>query len=82
MVTDIGPHLSPLAPNNEILLSTNGQILTFQGHPEMDHSLSKLFAPADGQAVSINNLDIDLKPIASYHDGERIFERIMAWVTE
>ncbi|CEI70762.1 hypothetical protein FVEN_g756 [Fusarium venenatum] len=81
VVTDIGPHLLPLALNNEVLMSKNGQVLTFQGHPEMNSSLSRLFVASDNPAVVGAGLESNLRPIDSPHDGETIFERIVQWVS-
>ncbi|XEV07506.1 hypothetical protein FSHL1_012793 [Fusarium sambucinum] len=81
VVTDIGPDLLPLALNNEVLMSKNGQVLTFQGHPEMDSSLSRLFVASDNPAVVGAGLESNLRPIDSPHDGETIFERIIQWAS-
>ncbi|KAJ4007747.1 Glutamine amidotransferase-like protein chry6 [Fusarium irregulare] len=81
VVTGIGPHLSPLAPNHEILVSTSGQVLTFQGHPEMDFSLSKMFLALQSPARLGKELGHGLMPIDSPHDGEFIFEKVMQWAS-
>ncbi|KAM0320644.1 hypothetical protein ACHAPQ_009868 [Fusarium lateritium] len=82
-VADIGPHLACLAPNNEILLSKDKRVLTFQGHPEMDADLSRLFvATEDVTSVSRVELGAGLKPIDAPHDGEQIFATIMKWASE
>ncbi|RBR04645.1 uncharacterized protein FIESC28_11510 [Fusarium coffeatum] len=81
VVTDIGPHLSPLAHNHEILMSKTGQVLTFQGHPEMDFSLSKMFLTLESSARLSRNLDHGLKSIDSPHDGEFIFKKVMQWAS-
>ncbi|GKU06154.1 gmp synthase [Fusarium langsethiae] len=81
VVTDVGPHLSPLAFNNEVLMSKDGQVLTFQGHPEMDSTLSRLFVASDNPAAVGAGLNSNLRPINSPHDGEMIFERIIEWAS-
>ncbi|KAJ4129080.1 Nonribosomal peptide synthetase chry1 [Fusarium equiseti] len=81
VVTDIGPNLLPLAPNHEILVSTSGQVLTFQGHPEMDSSLSKMFLAPESPARLGKELHHGLSPIDSPHDGELVFERVMQWAS-
>ncbi|PTD06233.1 Nonribosomal peptide synthetase 1 [Fusarium culmorum] len=81
LVTDIGPYLLPLALNNEVLMSKDGQVLTFQGHPEMDSVLSRLFVTSDNPVLVGAGSDSGLKPIDSPHDGEIIFERIVRWAS-
>ncbi|KAM0487352.1 hypothetical protein ACHAP7_001864 [Fusarium lateritium] len=82
-VADIGPHLACLAPNNEILLSKDKRVLTFQGHPEMDADLSRLFVATEHvTSVSRVELGAGLKPIDAPHDGEQIFATIMKWASE
>ncbi|OGM50251.1 hypothetical protein ABOM_001046 [Aspergillus bombycis] len=78
-VVDIGPRLSCLAPNNEILLSKDNQVLTFQGHPELDATLSQLLMDPDGPSVS--ELKTDIKPIDAPHDGDVIFATVMKWAS-
>jgi hypothetical protein len=80
-VTDSGPHLLPLAHNNEVLMSKDGQVLTLQGHPEMDTSLSWLFVASDNPVVLGAGLESNLRPIDSPHDGEKIFVRIIEWAS-
>ncbi|KAH6949260.1 class I glutamine amidotransferase-like protein [Fusarium avenaceum] len=82
-VADIGPHLTCLAPNNEILLSKDNRVLTFQGHPEMDSELSQLFVATDDVSASPRpKLLTDLKPIDAPHDGEAIFAAVMKWASQ
>ncbi|SPJ78242.1 related to P.aeruginosa anthranilate synthase component II [Fusarium torulosum] len=82
-VADIGPHLSCLAPNNEVLLSKDNHILTFQGHPEMDADLSRLFVTTDDKSPSPRpELSTNLRPIDTPHDGEVIFAAVMKWASE
>ncbi|EEQ35782.1 conserved hypothetical protein [Microsporum canis CBS 113480] len=75
-VVDAGPRLSRLAANHEILTSEDGQIVTLQGHPELDAALSQLFVHADGLSCSLLP---GLKGIHAPHDGEAIFASIMRW---
>ncbi|KAF5026472.1 hypothetical protein F66182_1459 [Fusarium sp. NRRL 66182] len=78
IVTNIGPHLSCLAPNNEILISKDNRVLTFQGHPEMDARLAKLFVATDDPSSSLRpGREAGLKPTDSPHDSELIFTAIM-----
>nr|WCD39069.1 glutaminase [Fusarium tricinctum] len=82
-VADLGPHLSCLAPNNEILLSKDNRVLTFQGHPEMDADLSRLFVTTDDKSPSPRpEISTDLRPIDAPHDGEAIFAVVMKWASQ
>lgn len=80
-MTDIGPHLSCLALNNEILLSKDNRILTFQGHPELDAVLSQLFLELSGSSGSSRPDVAGMKAIDAPHDGEKIFEIVMRWAS-
>ncbi|KAM0345660.1 hypothetical protein ACHAPU_006314 [Fusarium lateritium] len=83
VVADIGPRLCCLAPNNEILLSTDNQVLTFQGHPEMDKDLSQMFVAIEGLPSSSQyRMETGLMPLDGHHDGEFIFEAVMKWASE
>jgi len=62
-------------------VSTSGQVLTFQGHPEVDFSLSKMFLALGSPARLGKELEHGLKPIDSPHDGELVFERVMRWAS-
>ncbi|KAB8211435.1 class I glutamine amidotransferase-like protein [Aspergillus parasiticus] len=81
-VIDIGPHLCCLALNNEILLSKNNQVLTFQGHPELDAILSQLLMDTDDPSSSVRpEPKTVIKAIDAPHDGEMIFATIMKWAS-
>ncbi|KAK7398258.1 Glutamine amidotransferase-like protein chry6 [Neonectria punicea] len=82
VVTDIGPHLSCLALNNEILLAEDNQVLTFQGHPELDADLSRLFVATDDPSHPVRpGLETGIKAINAPHDGEVIFATVMKWAS-
>ncbi|KAF2721527.1 class I glutamine amidotransferase-like protein [Polychaeton citri CBS 116435] len=82
IVNDTGPYLSCLASNNEILLSNDKQVLSFQGHPELEASLSQTFASlGDSSSSSRSKLRAGFKPIDAPHDGEAIFARIVEWAS-
>ena len=79
---DIGPHLSCLALNNEILLSKDNQVLTFQGHPELDATLSQSLMDIDDPSYFVRpELKRVIKAIDAPHDGEVIFATIMKWAS-
>ncbi|PIG85940.1 hypothetical protein AARAC_004482 [Aspergillus arachidicola] len=81
-VIDIGPHLFCLGVNNEILLSKDNQVLTFQGHPELDAILSQLLMDTEDPSSSVPpELKTGLNAIDSPHDGEVIFTTIMKWAS-
>jgi hypothetical protein len=81
-VIDIGPHLSCLALNNEILLSKDNQVLAFQGHPELDAILSQSLVDIDEPSYSVRpEVKTAIKPIDAPHDGEVIFATIMKWAS-
>ncbi|CAI0648802.1 unnamed protein product [Colletotrichum noveboracense] len=90
VVTHSGPYLTPIASGssssqNEILLSHSPPILTFQGHPEMDAALARLFAGfATGGASDRADWipSVGLKSIDDVHDGEAILKRVVAWADE
>ena len=62
-------------------MSKTGQVLTFQGHPEMDFLLSKMFLTLESPASLSKKLDYGLKSIDSPHDGKLIFEKVMRWAS-
>ncbi|KAL3444536.1 class I glutamine amidotransferase-like protein [Aspergillus insuetus] len=83
IVTDIGPELSPLALNNEILISRNNRILTFQGHPELNEIISQWIVDIDDPSYAVRpELKQILKPLSAPHDGQAICQRIVEWVLE
>jgi GMP synthase-like glutamine amidotransferase len=73
-----------LAEDNQALVNASNTILTFQGHPEMSATLSKLLlrdtpdymggAPAEKEALEIR--------INSPHDGIAIWKKIIQWAGE
>ena len=82
-VTNPGPELSPLASNNEILLSRDNRILTFQGHPELNEAIQQSLIGGDDASYAMRpELGKVIKPVDAPHDGERVFGRIMEWVSE
>ncbi|KAF4838904.1 hypothetical protein CGCTS75_v000379 [Colletotrichum tropicale] len=90
VVTHPGPYLTPVASGssssqNEVLLSHSPPILSFQGHPEMDAALARLFAGfATGGASDRADWvpSEGLKGIDDVHDGEAILKRVVAWAAE
>ncbi|KAK5994219.1 Glutamine amidotransferase-like protein chry6 [Cladobotryum mycophilum] len=83
VVTDIGPQLSCLALNNEILLSKDNQILTFQGHPELDPILSQLLIGIDNPSYCARpEHETAIKGIDAPDDGRAIFATVMRWASD
>ncbi|KAF4922588.1 Glutamine amidotransferase-like protein chyE [Colletotrichum viniferum] len=90
VVTHPGPYLTPIASGscssqNEVFLSHSPPILTFQGHPEMDAALAKLFAgfATGGASDRADWIPSEgLKGIDDVHDGEAILKRVVAWAGE
>lgn len=83
IITNIGPALYPLALNNEILISRDNRILTFQGHPELNEVISRSIVDTDDPSFAVHpELKRVLKPISAPHDGHAIFRRIVEWVSE
>lgn len=89
VVTHPGPYLTPVASGsssqNEVLLSHSPPILTFQGHPEMDAALARLFAgfATGGASDRADWIPSEgLKGIDDKHDGEAILRRVVAWAGE
>ncbi|KAK6217150.1 glutamine amidotransferase class-I [Colletotrichum tabaci] len=90
VVTHPGPYLTPVASGssssqNEVLLSHSPPILTFQGHPEMDAALARLFAgfATGGASDRADWIPSEgLKGIDDVHDGEAILRRVVAWAGE
>lgn len=82
IVTTPAPGFTPLAANNEIILSTSCQVLTFQSHPEFSESLSRGVMADSKGAYSMgpsSHADVDLKDITDAHDGKEVWDTIMGW---
>ncbi|KAF5499303.1 Glutamine amidotransferase-like protein chyE [Colletotrichum fructicola] len=90
VVTHPGPYLTSIASGssssqNEVLLSHSPPILTFQGHPEMDAALARLFAgfATGGASDRADWIPSEgLKGIDDVYDGEAILKRVVAWADE
>ncbi|KAI1615878.1 class I glutamine amidotransferase-like protein [Exophiala viscosa] len=85
IVLEPGLGLQPLAEDNEIFASPSGQILTFQGHPEMTAKIAQ--GILDHRDLSYLNLaDSSPEGVAQLHkglekveDGKQAFARVMSW---
>lgn len=82
------PSFTPLAEENQILVSPDNGILTFQGHPEKDAQTARLRlhdsvrwfgfdALSDEKAYARLEALIDAD-----HDGEIVWSRVLRWVRE
>ncbi|KAL4962687.1 class I glutamine amidotransferase-like protein [Aspergillus stella-maris] len=82
-VTEPAPNFTPLATNNEILLSNTGQILTMQSHPELSEKLSRgILEGADGGYTSssiMTDAGVKLLSVNSEHAGAKVWDVIMEW---
>lgn len=82
VVTTVAEGFYALADNNEILISSANNVLSFQGHPEMTYEISQGLIDSDtGLYTNRRNVDLNiaLQDIASSHDGSRVFEKMMDW---
>ncbi|KAH7035835.1 class I glutamine amidotransferase-like protein [Microdochium trichocladiopsis] len=73
------PDFTPLAKDHEILMATNGRILSFQGHPELHFAMAQDLVQ---NAPTYKDLETGfaIDPIDAKHDGEAVWGRIMEWV--
>lgn len=88
------PGFAPLAENNQILLSDNGNVVTFQGHPEMTSELMRalLMSPTSKASGYVNeefhgSEDSEarrklLDRAALDHDGMNIWDCLVNWVRQ
>ncbi|CAG9948322.1 unnamed protein product [Clonostachys rosea f. rosea IK726] len=78
VVSEPAPGFKLLGSNNEILLSESGNIMTFQGHPELSSEiLQNLLDSDDGSYVGNSTIS----SITTPHDGLYIWGRLMKFVT-
>ncbi|CAH0053968.1 unnamed protein product [Clonostachys solani] len=66
-----------LGSNNEILLSESGNIMTFQGHPELTSEISRNLLDSDDGSYVDNST---ISSITTPHDGLYIWGRLMKFV--
>ncbi|EXJ81972.1 hypothetical protein A1O1_08039 [Capronia coronata CBS 617.96] len=80
------PGVHYLAENFEISMSDSGQVMTFQGHPEMTPSIAQGLVdhrdPAYLPDPTPEGLALLHKALQKAEDGKKIFPRIMAWAFE
>ncbi|VUC30789.1 unnamed protein product [Clonostachys rosea] len=78
VVSEPAPGFKLLGRNNEILLSESGNIITFQGHPELTAEIARnLLDSDDGSYVDNSTVSSTTAP----HDGLYIWDRLMKFVT-
>lgn len=73
-----------LAEGNQCFVNEGNTILTFQGHPELNAELAKIFVEG---ALPYMGLDDERKKVYMEkadmnHDGVRVWERILRWIGE
>lgn len=84
-VKTIAPVFTPLAELNEISISHSGQIMTFQGHPELTSEISHMLSGRDDgtykptKSAEASDEGIVIEDAGSPHDGELIWKYIMEW---
>lgn len=86
-VKTLAPVFAPLAEHNEIALSHSGNILTFQGHPELTSEISRMlsgrgdttYRPAPPSAEKAGGKGIVVEDAGTPHDGELAWKYIMEW---
>jgi glucosinolate gamma-glutamyl hydrolase len=74
-----------LAENDQICLSENNAILTFQGHPEMSPELAKLLMESESmytKDLSKEEVRKLVQGAEGEHDGMKVWERVLKWVLE
>lgn len=72
---------TPLAQHNEILLSQDRRTLSFQSHPELTDEIAQNLVQ---HATSYSDHDptVDLEDIEAMHDGQHVWDRIVAWAED
>jgi hypothetical protein len=81
----IPSNFEPLAHYNQILLSSENNILTFQGHPEMNEKLAKKFL-WEFPIYTNGNDDDEIYEIwesmGGHHDGLEIWKCVVKWILD
>jgi GMP synthase-like glutamine amidotransferase len=75
----------PLAPDNEIVISQSGEILSLQGHPELSGEISQDLVDADDGfylQARVENPDVVLKDKFAPHDGAYVWGKVLEWAGE
>lgn len=76
------PGFISLAENNQVLLSPSKNILTFQGHPEMNGDLASMImdhAYTYTGSSDQRGLDTVKRSMQEEHDGVKIFRKVLEW---
>ncbi|UNI22975.1 hypothetical protein JDV02_008817 [Purpureocillium takamizusanense] len=73
-----------LAPDNEILCSASGRLLSFQAHPELSADISHGLLDSDKKGFykekARSNPNVVLRDVHSEHDGAYVWSKIVDWV--
>ncbi|KAI2619309.1 class I glutamine amidotransferase-like protein [Hypoxylon sp. NC1633] len=85
-IDDRQPGFRPLAADNQILMSDNGCVITFQGHPEMTPELMRWLLLAESSVASgytkevpESERDVLLERAGLEHDGLGVWKSIVDW---
>ncbi|KAK5050507.1 hypothetical protein LTR84_003788 [Exophiala bonariae] len=85
-VNEAPPGFTPLAENNEALLSHSNTVISFQAHPEIDGIFSRKILDDDDPTYieHLTSAEVDdLKNhCADAQDGTDMLARVIAWVEE
>jgi glucosinolate gamma-glutamyl hydrolase len=74
-----------LAENNQICLSENRRILTFQGHPEMSAELARALMESESlytKGLSKVEKRMLVEGVSAEHDGIAVWRQVLEWVGE
>ena len=84
-VVSLAGGFTSLAADNEILVSEQGNILSFQSHPELTGEISQGLLDSDDGFYTEHagvNPGIILKDRYNAHDGEVVWKKIIDWVVK
>jgi GMP synthase-like glutamine amidotransferase len=73
-----------LAEGNQVFLNEGNTILTFQGHPELNEGLAKIYLGNTPPYMGVGDAEKEglARNMEESHDGVQIWARILQWVTE
>ena len=72
----------PLAEEPQFFLSKSNNVLTMQGHPEIDQKLAKRIVEKDFKDVGTEELKRVLEDLKGPLDNVAVWSRILGWVRE
>jgi GMP synthase-like glutamine amidotransferase len=73
-----------LAEGNQVFLNKANTILTFQGHPELNEGLAKIYLGNTPSYMGVGDAEKEglARNMEESHDGVQIWARILQWVRE